>query len=518
MADDQLLTPVEFAQTIKAKYPDYATVPDEELAAKMLAKYPEYQARIRTPDFKTVNEKDDQGNPIVDFASHALAAVDPIAAVQAVGKALPIPQALGGEGVVRGPVNFVKGLGAAQGALYEKAKGSYEQGDYVTAARHFIDYLLPIVGPPLDQAADRMQQGKYAQGAGDAVGLGLAMFGPELVKAGASRMAGAAPKVADRAQAGATERLAQIITPSGSSREIRQLGRQATQIAPDVLRGTSAITPGGLGAQIATRFENATDALDAAYSALPKTGYSTQPLLNQLRAAVDRLTVKGSSGQTVSANVADRVGAIQQAIKEVQDLGPYTNTENLATLRNQWKDGAKAAFVPEVNPNYLQLRNAAKGWADAWSTLQDTLTDRHPELKPLNADYRVWKQASDVLDALTDRERVRPTVGRSIMASAAGSMVGGAAEGPLGAAVGGVVGPLVERGLAGRVGPTMKLVIARQLQSLADALRSGNTPKATQLLQTLRPMLVAATGTSEALPRAADQAPAQSAPAQAGPP
>lgn len=56
MADPQKLTATEFAQSIKAKYPDYAEVPDDVLAAKMLEKYPEYRDRVITPDFTTQNE------------------------------------------------------------------------------------------------------------------------------------------------------------------------------------------------------------------------------------------------------------------------------------------------------------------------------------------------------------------------------------------------------------------------------------------------------------------------------
>lgn len=36
----------QFGQTIKAKYPDYANVPDEELGQRMLAKFPEYQQHV----------------------------------------------------------------------------------------------------------------------------------------------------------------------------------------------------------------------------------------------------------------------------------------------------------------------------------------------------------------------------------------------------------------------------------------------------------------------------------------
>lgn len=41
------LTRAEFAQSIKAKYPVYAALSDEELATKMLATYPQYEAQIK---------------------------------------------------------------------------------------------------------------------------------------------------------------------------------------------------------------------------------------------------------------------------------------------------------------------------------------------------------------------------------------------------------------------------------------------------------------------------------------
>lgn len=46
---DQTMTVAEFGRAVKAKYPDYANVPDQEVGERMLAKYPEYQSRITTP-------------------------------------------------------------------------------------------------------------------------------------------------------------------------------------------------------------------------------------------------------------------------------------------------------------------------------------------------------------------------------------------------------------------------------------------------------------------------------------
>ncbi len=185
---DELMTVQQFGAAVKAKYPDYAGMSDEDIGARMLQKYPEYGDRVTpfsrrggmsdpamaSPEvFTSTNEKDAQGNAVVrpdegsgvlGFVSHVGQQLNPLPAI--------------GQAVMH-PIDTVKNIGAAQGALFDKAKQSYDKGDYVTAARHFVDYLLPLVGPALDKSADEMQAGQYAAGAGDAVGIGLSMFGPK---------------------------------------------------------------------------------------------------------------------------------------------------------------------------------------------------------------------------------------------------------------------------------------------------------------------------------------------------
>lgn len=54
MADK--LSVAEFAQTIKAKYPDYANIPDDALVRKIVAKYPDYQAHVDVPAFDVTKQ------------------------------------------------------------------------------------------------------------------------------------------------------------------------------------------------------------------------------------------------------------------------------------------------------------------------------------------------------------------------------------------------------------------------------------------------------------------------------
>lgn len=50
MAEDPIkkLTPQQFAQKIKQKYPQYKDIGDVELTDKMLKKYPEYSSSVDT--------------------------------------------------------------------------------------------------------------------------------------------------------------------------------------------------------------------------------------------------------------------------------------------------------------------------------------------------------------------------------------------------------------------------------------------------------------------------------------
>src|SRR5216110_3213852 len=84
----------------------------------------------------------DEPNTVGTLVRHVGAQINPITAVESVSQA------------VQHPIDTVKAIGAAQEVPFRKAQASYEAGDYGTAARHFIDYLLPLVGPVLDKAAD----------------------------------------------------------------------------------------------------------------------------------------------------------------------------------------------------------------------------------------------------------------------------------------------------------------------------------------------------------------------------
>lgn len=179
---DQLLTPAEFAQTIKAKYPDYASVPDGELAARMLEKYPEYKSRVRMADFSTTNQKDASGkatavdwNPLSSANVNAAYQRSGIQGLVELGKrSVNVLPAIGGAagGVVGGLGGSVAGVGVGgvPGAIGGAALG----GAAGEAAKQLINRARGGEAPATSGAAAASIGTQAAvHGTAEAVGAGL---------------------------------------------------------------------------------------------------------------------------------------------------------------------------------------------------------------------------------------------------------------------------------------------------------------------------------------------------------
>jgi len=76
------------------------------------------------------------------------------------------------------PIDTMQKMGQAQGQIAERAEDAFKKGDYATGVRHVLSYLLPVIGPRVDQAGDYMQQGQYAKGLGATTDLGLQVATP----------------------------------------------------------------------------------------------------------------------------------------------------------------------------------------------------------------------------------------------------------------------------------------------------------------------------------------------------
>jgi hypothetical protein len=106
--------------------------------------------------------------------------------------------------VTHKPLDTIKSIGASQDAVRLKAEEAFKKGDYVSGVRHVIGYLVPGVGPAIDQAGDKAQAGNVGEGIGEALSIGGQMAVPgALAKPGVVEAVAAAPTAIKGAARGA---------------------------------------------------------------------------------------------------------------------------------------------------------------------------------------------------------------------------------------------------------------------------------------------------------------------------
>lgn len=484
------------------------------------------KAKEPSGDWFAANEAQSKAQPtpqkpsggVGTFVKSAAERLNPVAMAQGFGR-MVIPEtaarAMGAgdaEAEQYGPINTLRNMGQGTQEVFEQAKRAYDSGDYGSAAIKAFFGMIPVLGPDVNQMGDKMRAGQHAEALGEATGLGASLVAPQAVKAVAPVVDAAKARIATAADTGAATRTADVMVPKIGPNK-RKFGNMAAQVAPTVARETTAVTRGGMLEQGLTRLDDLNAALDAGYDAVPKTQrYATKPIRDGIELEIKNLSVAGSGGAVEPATRAARIASLKQALKEVDALGSVTDINNLRKLKASWGEGGKKAFTPDIVADAFNERGAGHGWADANGVVDRYMASKHPELKALSTDVSLWIKATDVMQAAEEIERVRPTVGRSIMARGLGAATGAAGAGVPGAVVGAVVGPLVERWIS-NAHPAAKMIVARQMASLADALRAGNPAKATSIITNLNKLVPAgaavqgASGASAGLPRAAEHDP-----------
>ncbi len=160
-------------------------------------------------NFATVNG---QRVPVDDGPSAAVGefvkTANPIPGIASVGKAVMSGAKVFG-GIGSGDVNAIRegtselgdighGILAAQNHVKEGADAAWAAGDYKTALRKYADWLLPLIGPQMDEQADNLASGQYWKAAGGLAGLGTVLAGPELLSRARMPSVKVLPAIASR--------------------------------------------------------------------------------------------------------------------------------------------------------------------------------------------------------------------------------------------------------------------------------------------------------------------------------
>lgn len=392
--------------------------------------------------------------------------VNPVTIAQGLGQA------------VTHPIDTVKGIGAAQGELYTKAAKAFESGDYVTGARHAVNYLLPILGPALDAQSDKMMQGDIAGGVGGTVGIAANIAAPELA-GGAVKTFTNAPRTAAALRSGANERITDVIKPTVGPNKVR-FANNAAKVAPKLASepGMLAWSREGLQTKLAERMEQVSQEFDALNTSRPPNQVIyTNTLEQNLQKKLDALKVNGVIPQPRQA----QANVIKRAIAEVRKMGPVSKYEDLLEFRKSYDGPANQKYNPSLTADYLKVAGEADGAADVTSVIRDRMTQLDPRMKVPNAEYSWMRSAQKVMQAAEETDRARPKVGRQIMSRFGGTATGGMAGGAVGAAIGYVLAPIADSFAA--MAPTTKIATARAMTRLADALSGGQATQAYLALQ-----------------------------------
>src|SRR6266550_60989 len=132
MAEETKLTSAEFAAKIKAKYPQYAAIPDDELTEKIVSKHPEYADKVALPIAKaaTVLSPEEQAqsrtlsNMTAAMSGQPMAAPEDQARAE-VGKQAGFGAAAATAGSVLAPVPAAGATGLGGTALRTLLSGAW---------------------------------------------------------------------------------------------------------------------------------------------------------------------------------------------------------------------------------------------------------------------------------------------------------------------------------------------------------------------------------------------------------
>jgi hypothetical protein len=489
----------------------------------------------------------------------------------------PVQRFAEGMGRNLNPMNMVSLLGqvvtdpkAAGAAVIDPSVAQLEQvapaareGRPLAALGH-VAASVPIVGPTVAAAIEKMRSGDVAGGAGELTGAAAPFAAGPLVR-GAGRAVRAVPAIAEplaaMAERGSTARLTDVMAPKVGPNKAR-MGNVAADIAPQIARepGLNAFSREGLQGGVAAKLDEATAGLDAAADArLASQQVKTAPLLKAIDDRIAELTaspveaskfprervappnptkaeqVRGITGELTPGQVAktepfgqavepapnaSQIATLKQIRGEIQQLGPVAPYEAIRRIRQSWDAVAKVKYLPSTQADALKAQGDATGAVKGTGAMRDALAGTDEGSAAANARYSLFKSANDVLEATAEAERVRPKVGRGIMARATGAMVGAHEGGVIGAGIGATVAAIADKMID--AAPTMQIAIARRLAAVADALRQGDTAGAQQLVDRTVARFPAIKGglkvsgqllgsagrlASEGLPLAADQDP-----------
>ena len=402
------------------------------------------------------------------------AQVNPLTIARGLWNALPIPQAMGGTGVIEGPKQAAIGIGGAMISEARKVPDLVRQGRYLEAAGRGVAAVVPVLGPAAAAAGEQIGSGDVAGG----IGSGLGLVAPFAAKYGLELKRAPNPRKADLLRRDANQTVSQRVLAPGNPRFKATAERIAPEVLSRKLQGSrlelSQIADEGMAA--------AADAIDTAIASRPSPNVlAVKPIVDALTSRIQEFQAKGTI-PTATGKVKHLTALRDYLAKQgANGLVPF---EELKRIRDEFyrtADEAKGYQGPDIN-----VPDVGFAAREAGSAIRSHLAKDRPELVGPNADYTFFKRLGDVLDPTLGRPKLvnGTPVGVTGGLATAGAVAGHALSGvPL-------VGPVIPLALARLLpsiqnvvnSPAWQLAKASKKSALADAIEAGQYGKAKGIL------------------------------------
>jgi hypothetical protein len=426
------------------------------------------------------------------------------------------------------PIDTARGMVQGQDQLRQAAHESFKQGDYVGGVRHAINWLIPMLGPRIDEAGNLMGEGEIARGLGAATDVGVQIAAPKAIPSAVERLATARANVAGRLRAGSAQDIREALNPTRHRTKVK-----AERITPEIQRrGLTGELPdiqaqateqvGTLGPQIDRVLRQAGNKpvdltpVRARLDAMKATTYREVPQTMNGRPVLDRQT-----NQPVMERAVHNPRKLAQ-IEAVEDLlRKYEggmNVDQAVAVRRAWDEVISKAGGFDEKAGSGAFGVSLTDWSEAnvkrplAAALRKQLIRSVPDVAALNKEFGFWKDLQDVVTATTSRRVGQRKAGLLTKTVGAGAHAVGAAAGLTGGVPGVIAGSLVAGEVAERLNivlnsPKWRLTSANLKFQLADALASGNQARVKVSLARIQAAQIGlqAARTGVMVPQAADR-------------
>jgi hypothetical protein len=506
MSQDPVVTllvksPLTPAQRRAASEAFTSSANEDELADKLQAmKLPRnisaqlWDIKASQPAQPSVQTQEPQDGPISRFASNLAEQVNPVSAVKGVWNALPIPQAMGGSGVIEGPLTAAKGIWDASNEQRHKAHDAMDRGDYGEMAARSVAAAIPILGPAAAEAGDQIASGDVAGGLGKAVGIVGPMVGLGMRKAPKN-----AAVAADAMEREAVQQVAQKVLAPKNAKYQPMAQDAAKELLKRGIQGDRTALQQWADDLVA----DADTRIDDVIQSYPQTAtLKTAPVIAELDKAMDALGFDGPQGRQINPTYQELHSQLAQMKAFVSDRGADMSFDDMRRLRQQLDQVSKESGSFAKAKGDRSLSAAERATMDTANAIRRQIVAERPELAAPNADMSLGLAVKDILDPVKGRPAQPPsaTTGATGGMHATGALIGASAAKmfdkvpvmqPLAAYIGSKVIPALREA---QVSPENQLRLAQDKYKLAQALKAGQAGKAQGILRVIGSYVPALSG------------------------